>query len=383
MKKVYLCDTTLRDGEQAAGVSFAIKQKIDIARMLDEIGVDEIEAGIPACGGEEAAAVKEIASLKLNAKISAWNRGLVRDIESSLKCGVESAVAAFPVSDIQLTRKLGKDRNWILSRLEEVVSFAKTEGLYIVVGCEDASRADRDFLNFFAKTAEEVGADRLRISDTVGCLHPFAALDLVQNVASAIKIPLEFHAHNDLGLATANALAAARAGASHLSATVLGLGERAGNAALEEVAVGLKYALGFSHGLRLSTLPNVFDLVSKASGRAVPPGKPVAGSLVFAHESGIHVDALIKSPDTYELFPPEEVGGTRQIILGKHSGSASVRDRLSNLGIPINRERAANILGAVRRTAVEQGRPVTDLELITLWNQSELAAAAQQEEMGA
>jgi len=256
-----------------------------------------------------------------------------------------------------------------LDRLFQILEFAKTNGLTVCIGCEDASRADFDFLIRFALAAQEAGADTIRLSDTVGRLDPFGVFELVGRIKEQIGIPLEFHPHNDLGLATANALAAVRAGATRLSVTVLGLGERAGNAALEEVAAGLRYAGGVSCGLDLSRLPKAFDLVSRASGRPIPPGKPIAGSLAFAHESGIHADAILKSSKNYELFPPEEVGATRKIILGKHSGRASIQYRLSNLGIPINREAASDMLELIRSRAVCLGRSVTDMELRELWNQ--------------
>lgn len=364
---VRLCDTTLRDGEQAPGVAFRVPEKVALASLLDRVGVAEIEAGTPAMGGDEERAVRAIASLGLGATVSAWNRARLDDLRRSAACGVRAVTVCVPVSDLLLTHQVGRSRAWALEAVRRTVGWAKRRGLTVCVGAEDASRADTGFVAEVAAAAEACGADRFRFSDTVGVLDPLAVRDRIAAVRAAVGIPIEFHAHNDLGLATANALAAAAGGASHLSVTVLGLGERAGNAALEEVAVALRHALGADAGVDLTGLGELCDAVARAAGRPIPPGKAVVGAAAFAHESGIHVDGIVKHSGTYELFSPEEVGRVRRIVLGKHSGRRAVLHRLSALGIAPDAAQLSGLLARVRQLALATKRPLDDEDLLRLW----------------
>lgn len=366
MNQLLISDTTLRDGEQAPGVAFDPAEKAAIAAMLDEVGVHEIECGTPAMGREEQDAAERILSLGLNARIIGWNRAVIADIEASMESGLSAVAVSTPVSDIQIERKLRADRKWLLKRLESCVGFCKDRGLYVCVGAEDASRSDEGFFIEFARRAESLGADRLRFADTVGCMEPFSLADRIRRLRENVSIPLEIHCHNDLGLATANALSGAVAGATWLSATVLGIGERAGNAALEEVAMALKHARGIDLGLNMRAAKRLCEYVARISGRVVPPWKPVVGQGVFRHESGVHVDGVIKDPTTYELFRPEEVGLRREIVLGKHSGRAAVSHRLSRLGVAADRGRLDRVLGEVRAAGARLKRPVSDEELLGL-----------------
>ncbi|HSH70552.1 MAG TPA: homocitrate synthase [Deferrisomatales bacterium] len=365
--EVRFCDTTLRDGEQAAGVAFRPDEKVRIARELGALGVDEIEAGTPAAGEEECAAIRQVVALGLKARIAAWNRGRVEDIRRSIACGVDSVSICLPASDLQIECKLRRDRGWVLRQLSRCVAFARAQGLAVCAGAEDASRADPDFLLEFARTAARAGAERFRFSDTVGCLDPFQTLEKVRSLADALPLDIEVHAHNDMGLATANALAGVRAGASHVSVTVLGLGERAGNAALEEVAVALRYAVGHDIHLRLDLLPGLSRIVAEASGRPIPPAKPVAGELAFAHESGIHVDGLLKDPNTYQAFPPEAVGRRPEIRWGKHSGCASVQHLLQQTGLRLDTEQAGQLLSRLRTAARAHKTPVSVADVVQMW----------------
>jgi homocitrate synthase NifV len=358
-------------------VAFRADQKVTIARLLDGLGVAEIEAGTPAMGPAEAEAVGRVARAGLSARVRSWNRAVVGDVEASLACGVEHLSVCLPVSDLQIRHKLGWERAQALDRLHQVVTFARKHGGSVCVGAEDASRADPTFLASFARCAAAAGAERVRFSDTVGRLDPFATYDRVRALGDAVDLPLEVHTHNDLGLATANALAGVRAGATHLSVTVLGLGERAGNAALEEVAVSLRHALGMDPGIDLSRLPELFRAVARASGRAVPVAKPVAGQLVFTHESGIHADGVLKCPATYEAFPPAEVGRRAEISFGKHSGRAAVRHLLEKAGICIGGEEARRLLHRVGEYA-QQGRgPLNSAQVLHLYGR--LAPAGTRE----
>lgn len=269
MNKVKIVDTTLRDGEQTAGVVFTNKEKMNIARLLDSAGVDQIEAGIPAMGGDEEKAVYGILSMGLKARISTWNRAVINDIKKSIDCGVQCVHISIPVSDIHINHKLRKSRKWVLESLCRAVSFAKDHGCWVSVGAEDASRANFDFLVQMVSLAEEHGAAQIRYADTVSQLHPFNIFEQIKALKEHTKLDIEIHTHNDFGLATANALAAVRAGAALVNTTVIGLGERAGNAPLEEVFMALNYLYKMPTGINAAVLPKLARYVARAAGRVI------------------------------------------------------------------------------------------------------------------
>lgn len=368
---IRFCDTTLRDGEQAAGVAFGPDEKLEIARLLDEAGVDEIEAGTAVMGGDEAEAIRRIARAGLRARVFAWNRALVKDIEASLACGVDSVAISLPVSELLIETKLEKTYEQVLDQLGEAIAFARSRGLFVCVGAEDASRADAAFLFRFAVRAREAGAQRVRLSDTVGRLDPFAARERVEALVAVSRFPVEFHGHNDFGLATANTLAAVRGGAAVVSTTVLGLGERAGCAALEEVALALRYVHKEPIGLRLEVLPRLCRRVAELAGIVIPAGKPIVGGNAFAHESGIHVAGILRDPRTYEPFPPEEVGLERVLVVGKHSGSRGLQHVLASLGVIATHEEAARLAVALGSRRGEIGPGCSVQELLALWRKVE------------
>jgi len=365
--KVIIDDTTLRDGEQSAGVVFANQEKIRIAKLLDEIGVQQIEAGIPTMGGDEKEAIKKIVKMNLKASILGWNRAVVKDVEHSLDCGVDAVALSLSTSDIHIKYKLKKDRNWILKSVEESTKFAKKHDLYISVNAEDASRADKGFLLKFAQVAKDSGADRLRYCDTLGIMGPYQTYSIVKEIINKIGIPVEMHTHNDFGMATANALGGVEAGATIVNTTVNGLGERTGNAPLEEVVMALKYIYNIDLNFATERFRELSEYVAQASGRKIPDWKPIVGNSVFAHEAGIHADAVYKDPRNYEVFTPEEVGMKRRIIIGKHSGTSTVIEVLKRHGIKVSKEEAAKILVRVRETAVALKRALTEMELIYIY----------------
>jgi homocitrate synthase NifV len=362
-KHVKLDDTTLRDGEQTAGVVFSNKEKVAIARMLDEIGIDQIEAGIPVMGGDEREVIEEIAHLGLKASVLGWNRANVTDIQASIDCGVDAVAISLATSDIHIETKLQKDRAWVLNSIREATAFAKSHGVYVSVNAEDASRTDFDFLLEYAAAAKAEGADRLRFCDTIGIMEPFRTYKVIKELIEHTGLEIEMHTHNDFGMAVANAIAGIHGGATWVNVTVGGLGERAGNAALEEVVMALKYLEGFELAFDTKRFTEVVDYVMTAAGRTVPVWKPV----VFAHESGIHADGVIKNPKTYEVFSPDEVGGERQIVVGKHSGSRTLEMKFGEYGIPLTREHATALLPLVRSKAIELKRPLFDKELVELF----------------
>lgn len=368
-KDINIVDTTLRDGEQTAGVVFANKEKVRIAKMLDELGVPQIEVGIPIMGGDEKEAIREITKLNLKASIMGWNRAVVKDIEESIKCGVDAVAISISTSDIHIKHKLNSTREEVLDRMVKAVEFAKKEGMYISVNAEDASRTDDEFLIEFAKSAKSAGADRIRFCDTVGVLEPFSTYEKIKKLKDNVDIDIEMHTHNDFGMATANALAGIRAGANFVSTTVNGLGERAGNAALEEVAMALKYIYNIELGLDTKMFREISEYVSKASGRFLPVWKAIVGDNMFAHESGIHADGMLKHPNTYEVFKPEEVGLIRQIVIGKHSGTAAIKAKYKEFGLEIDEKTANEILAIVRKTSIELKRSLFDKELIYIYDE--------------
>ena len=360
-------DTTLRDGEQTAGVVFANNEKKRIARLLDEIGVHQIEVGIPAMGGDEKKTICDIVKMGLRSSILAWNRAVTSDIQHSLDCGVDAVAISISASDIHIEHKLRKDRQWVLESIKKSVDFAKEHNLYVSVNAEDASRADLEFLEEFALVAKEHGADRLRFCDTLGILDPFRTYQIIRHLKERIDIEIEMHTHNDFGMATANTLAGAKAGASYINTTVVGLGERAGNAALEEVVMAMKHIGRLDLGIKTEKLRELSEYVAQASGRTIPLWKAIVGVNVFAHESGIHADGVLKNPLNYEAFSPEEVGLQRQLVIGKHSGRASILVKFREYGIELSEEEAEVILKHVRATAVQLKRALFDKELVYIY----------------
>jgi len=366
---VMIDDTTLRDGEQTAGVVFSNAEKVAIARMLDEVGVHQIEAGIPVMGGDERAVIEEIAHMGLRASVLGWNRANVADIQTSLDCGVDAVAISLATSDIHINTKLQKDRPWVIRTIRECVAFAKEAGVYVSVNAEDASRTELGFLIEYAKAAQAEGADRLRFCDTIGLMEPFRTYEVVKRVREATGIEIEMHTHNDFGMAVANAIAGIHAGATWVNTTVGGLGERAGNAALEEVVMALKYVEGWEQQFDTKRFREIGEYVAAAAGRTIPVWKSVIGTNMFAHESGIHADGVIKNPKTYEVFSPDEVGLERQIVVGKHSGSRSIELKFHEWGIDIPKDVANALLPRVRKMAIEVKRPLFDKELRQVYDE--------------
>ena len=359
-------DTTLRDGEQTPFVAFNLKEKLQIARLLYEAGADELEVGIPAMGKKEQDDLKEILALNLPIPIMSWNRATMGDLEASLKCGLKAVDLSIPVSDILIDIKFGGDKTRLLKQLEEVILQAKKENLFVCIGGEDSSRANNSFLKEIMTLGKELGANRFRYCDTVGILTPYKTYENIKDLCSSSLLDIEMHTHNDFGMATANAIAGYEAGAYSSNTTVIGIGERAGNASFEQVLMSLRL-LGKEININSKALKSLIKTVSSASNRRVDTNLPIVGKNIFSHESGIHVNGMMKSKNAYEPFNPEELGLKRSFPIGKHSGSSTLIYHLKSIGIEPNMQIVQELLPKIREIVTNRKKVLSTNELKELY----------------
>ncbi|MBW4081102.1 homocysteine methyltransferase [Paenibacillus sp. S150] len=366
MKSLKLCDTTLRDGEQAAGVSFTRAEKLEIAKLLSECGVEQAEVGIPAMGKREQEDIAAIAELNLPMKLMTWNRSVAGDIDKARATGVNWSHVSIPVSEIQLQGKLGLTPAEGLNKLLGAAEYGLSLGMTVSVGMEDSSRANMGFLVQLVNSLHKEGIRRFRYADTVSAHHPGQIAERVSTLLGAVPadVELEVHCHNDFGLACANTLSGIAAGAVWASTTVAGIGERTGNAAMEEVAMAWHYLYGGESSVRFDLLKGLADKVIAASGRSVGDAKPIVGQMAFTHESGIHVDGLMKERATYQTFDPSEVGRSHHFVLGKHSGTGAVSHVLDQWGLAISADTAGRLLERVRAYAEARKGTVPEYMLV-------------------
>ncbi|MDR2636035.1 MAG: homocitrate synthase [Campylobacteraceae bacterium] len=360
-------DTTLRDGEQAPYVAFNTKEKLKIAKTLFEAGADELEIGIPAMGKKEQTDIKEILALKLPIPIMTWNRASLKDLEDSLECGVRAVDLSIPVSDIMIEAKYKGGKASVLKQLSESLELAKKEGLFVCIGGEDSSRADLGFLKDLMEIGFELGAKRFRYCDTIGIMKPHKIYEDISYLAGLRLLDIEMHTHNDFGMATANAISGVEAGAKSVNTTVIGLGERAGNASFEQVLMAAAKLFGEKRAINPATLQNLVKLVQNASNHKIPQNMPIVGKDIFAHESGIHVNGMIKNEKTYEAFSPKSVGLKRNFPIGKHSGSSTLKFHMKKMGFEPDDEVVNSILPRVREIVTKRKRVLSLDELKKLY----------------
>ena len=359
--RVGLYDTTLRDGEQTVGVVLDAEQKLEIARLLDALGIDRIEAGFPRVSDDDRRAVELISAAGLEAEIWGFSRAVPADVEALVELGVGASVIESPISDRKLAA-LGITRETMLERITKAIAFAAGHGITVAFFGVDSTRADPDFYERAYKTAVEAGATEVVAVDTLGIASPEAVGELVgRTVAWLPGIPVHFHGHDDFGLATASAVAAVRSGATWIQGAINGMGERAGNASLGEIALTLRALYDVESNLRLERVRDVSERVRKLSGYQLDPWKPVTGDTLFRRESGA-VAAQFHDPQAIEPYSAELVRAERGIVLGKKSGLDSIRIKVTELGLDVPQERQAELLAAVKRLGMEKRRLVTDDE---------------------
>ena len=365
VRKINIFDTTLRDGEQTPGVSVDSRHKINIALKLDELGVDAIEAGFPIVSEGEREAIKTIAKQGLKAEVFGLARSVQADIDAALSCDLKFIHTFIATSEIHMKYKLHMDQEQVLERAFWAVDHAKKHGLQVEFSAEDATRSDRNFLIKVFKAAQEAGADRIDIPDTVGYATPYYISNLVKEVSNNISLPISMHCHDDFGQAVANSIAGINSGASCAHVTINGIGERAGNASLEEFVMSLHCLYNKKTNIQTQLLFEVSKFVSNTMGIIVQPNKAIIGENAFGHESGIHTHGIINNPLTYEPISPELVGRKRWLQAGKHAGAHGIKAMLKEFGINPTDDQLHKIVEQ-QKSIADRGKSITTAELLSI-----------------
>ena len=363
--KIYIFDTTLRDGEQTPGVALTVDEKIQIAQKLNNLGVDKIEVGFPASSKGEIESAKKILSLDLDSTLVGLARSLEGDIDAIIDSNLDYVHTFIGTSPLHRDYKLKMSKEKIVETAVSAVEYAKDHGLTVEFSAEDATRTERDFLFEVFNNVIDAGADFLDVPDTVGVLTPIITHELISDIKDNFTTPISVHFHNDFGLATANSLTAVECGANQVHVTVNGLGERTGNCSLEEFVMALKSAYGIDLGLDTTRFYSLSNLVGRLTGVKMPVNKPIVGDNAFAHESGIHVHGILNNANTYEPMSPEMVGHSRRIVLGKHTGANALKSKLKDYHIDLNEDQFSKVFDEIKSLG-DSGKCVTDDDLVAI-----------------
>ena len=363
--KIYIFDTTLRDGEQTPGVALTVDEKIQIAQKLNNLGVDKIEVGFPASSKGEIESARRIGQMDLDSTLVGLSRALKIDVDAVLDADLDYVHTFIGTSPLHRDYKLKLTKSEIISKAVETVEYAKDHGLTVEFSAEDATRTERGFLYDVISQVIDAGVDFIDIPDTVGVLTPIVTRELITDIKESFSIPLSVHFHNDFGLATANTLTAIECGADQAHVTVNGLGERTGNCSLEELVMTLKSSYKIDLGLDTTRLYSLSTLVGRLTGVKMPVNKPIVGDNAFAHESGIHVHGILNNASTYEPMSPEMVGHSRRIVLGKHTGANALKSKLKEYHIDLSDEQFYKVFNEIKALG-DSGKCVTDDDLIAI-----------------
>jgi 2-isopropylmalate synthase len=359
---VRILDTTLRDGEQTPGVAITVDEKIRIAKKLDKLGVDTMEVGFPASSPGEMRAAREILKLGLNSQICGLARVLRADLDAAIDCGVDYIHTFIGTSPLHREYKLKMGKEDILNKSVEAIEYIKDHGITAEFSAEDATRTEFDYLKEIYSAVEDAGVDYINVPDTVGVMVPTSMNYIILELKKILNVPISVHCHDDFGMAVANSLSAVEAGASQIHATINGLGERAGNASLEEVVMALATQYNIKTHIKTQLLVDTSEFVSRITGIKMPPNKAIVGDNAFAHEAGIHVHGVLQKAETYEPITPEMVGHTRRIVLGKHTGANAIKAKLEEYGIELDDVQFSKVFDQIKKLG-DKGKCVTDADL--------------------
>ncbi|PTD94447.1 2-isopropylmalate synthase [archaeon SCG-AAA382B04] len=365
--KIRIFDTTLRDGEQTPGVSLTLEDKVQIANKLDELNVDVIEAGFPASSEGELKAVKRIVEEDLDIEVCGLARTKKEDVDSCLEADVDMIHTFVSTSDIQLKHTIEKSKEEVKKSVEDIVSYINSHNVRCLFSAMDATRTDQEFLKDIFSVAQKAGADAVNVPDTVGVVSPKEMEELIAKIDKAIDIPIDVHCHNDFGLAVANTLFGVEGGAQQVQVTINGVGERAGNASLQQTVMGLEYLFDKKTNINKKKLYETSKLVERLSGIQILPNEPFVGNNAFSHESGIHAQGVISDSKTFEpdMIEPKMIGHKRKLVPGKHMGKHSVKEILKNAGLEPNKEELKEILDRVKEIG-DKGKRITEADLYTI-----------------
>lgn len=361
-------DTTLRDGEQAPGISFGRATKLKVFDALIDAGIRWIEGGIYAMGGTESRTLSEMLERTqgTDIRLVGWNRGIRADVEASLDAGYRYIHIGLPTSEVHLKHSINKSKDWLVRQACELIDCAKQRDVFVSISAEDVARSDLSFVVDYAGHICEAGADRLRLSDTIGVLTPEQYHSIIRTVVSAVEIDTQCHAHNDFGLGVSNTLSGLQAGAKYFHATVNGIGERAGMPDLAQMVMSLKIQYGIDLGVKPEKLQTLSEIVANATGSQINPWQPIVGSNIFSHESGIHTKGTLNNGKSFEPYDPSVMGRERHIIVGKHSGRASIKYALDQLQITCSDDEVQQLLQLVREVSMIKSSAIslTDVAML-------------------